>query len=325
MKDNKLNLFRPMILVIAVLFHHPGLAKEEQHAAIEEHMVLIPAGEFIMGSNKVETAKKLERFDSAKPWYLDEHPEQKINLPAYYIDKYEVTNKRYREYVKKAKYSPPTHWIESGYILSMNSMKINQVVELDVVKLRSLATKVFKLDIDARQMSKEQLLKAIQDRLSYIDTLPVIYVNWYDANAFCKHTGGRLPTEREWEKAARGNNGNEFSWGNEWKAGMSNTGDEEWEDGIAPVGSYKNDASSFNVVDLAGNVSEWVDDWYQGYPGSDYNSKDFGKNYKVLRGAAWGREGHYAISLFQRGAYRFDLTPQSTLADLGFRCAKNAS
>lgn len=322
MKDNKLNLFRFMILVIAVLFHHPGLAIEEQHTVIEERMVLIPAGEFIMGSNKVETAKKLEGFGSAKPWYLDEHPEQKINLPAYYIDKYEVTNKRYREYVKRAKYSPPTHWIESGYILSM---KINRVVELDVEKLRSLVTKVFKLDIDTREMSKKQLLKAIQDRLSYIDTLPVIYVNWYDANAFCKYTGGRLPTEREWEKAARGKKGNEFSWGNEWKAGMSNTGDEEWEDGTAPVGSYKSDASSFNVVDLAGNVSEWVDDWYQGYPGTDYKSKDFGKSYKVLRGAAWGREGHYAISLFQRGAYRFDLTPQSTHADLGFRCAKDAS
>ncbi|NOX42402.1 MAG: formylglycine-generating enzyme family protein [Gammaproteobacteria bacterium] len=323
MMKHELNTVRLVSLLIIILFHYQAVAKDGPPVTAKEGMVLIPSGEFIMGSNKVddETNKSLG-VGNAKPWYVDEHPERKINLPAYYIDKYEVTNKQYKEYVKKAEYSPPTHWIESGYILSM---KISRVLELDAEKLRTLVIKVFKLDIDTRKMSKEQLIKAIQDRLSYMDTLPVIYVNWYDANGFCKYTGGRLPTEQEWEKAARGSNGNEFVWGNEWKVSMSNTGDEEWGDGIAPVGSYKTDISSYKVADLAGNVSEWVDDWYQSYPGSDYKSNDFGKNYKVLRGAAWGREGHYAISLFQRGAYRFDLTPQSVHADLGFRCAKDAS
>ena len=92
---------------------------------------------------------------------------------------------------------------------------------------------------------------------------------------------------------------------------------------MAPVGSYPSDKSPFEVYDLAGNVSEWVEDWYKPYPGSDYKSDDFGTKYKVIRGAAWGREGHYAIKLFQRGAYRFNLSPDSTLADLGFRCAKD--
>jgi len=322
MMNNKFNTARLIVLLMMVLFHYQVLAEETKSVKVKASMVLIPAGESIVGSNKVDDTKKSEGFGNAKPWYLDEHPEHKIKLKAYYIDKYEVTNKQYREFVRKAEYSPPTHWIESGYILSM---KLDRVRELEVEQLRKLIVKVFKLDIDTRKMKKDPLIKAIQERLSYIDTLPVIYVNWYDANAFCKHTGGRLPSEQEWEKAARGSHGKEFTWGNEWKAGMSNSGDEDWEDGVAPVGSYKTDTSDFQVADLAGNVSEWVDDWYQSYPGSDYKSDNFGEHFKVLRGAAWGREGHYAISLFQRGAYRFNLEPQSTHADLGFRCAKSAS
>ena len=313
-------MFKLFILIIVLLLSMQAVAKD--NADEKKGMVLVPAGEFIMGSNKVDEKKKSTGFGNVKPWYVDEHPKHTVILAAYYIDQYEVTNKQYREYVKKAEYKPPTQWIESGYILGM---KMNMVTELDVQRLRKLVTKVFKLDIDTREMNKQQLLDAIKARLAYMDTLPVTYVNWYDANAFCKFTGGRLPTEQEWEKAARGSAGNEFTWGNTWKAGMSNTGEEEWEDGVAPDGSYKTDISAFKVIDMAGNVSEWVDNWYQSYPGSDYQSEDFGKLYKVVRGAAWGREGHYAISLFQRGAYRFNLEPQSTHADLGFRCAKDAS
>jgi len=313
-------MFNFVLLIIVLLFSLQAFAID--NTVEKRGMVLVPAGEFIMGSIKVDETKKSEGFGNVKSWYVDEHPQHKVTLAAYYIDQYEVTNKQYKEYVRKAEYSPPTHWVESGYILGM---KMNMVTELDVEKLRKLVAKVFKLDIDAREMNKKQLLGAIKQRLAYMDTLPVTYVNWYDANAFCKFTGGRLPTEQEWEKAARGSAGNEFPWGNTWKAGMSNSGEEEWEDGVAPVGSYKSDISAFKVIDLAGNVSEWVDDWYQSYPGSDYKSGDFGKLYKVIRGAAWGREGHYAISLFQRGAYRFNLEPQSTHAGLGFRCAKGAS
>lgn len=283
-------------------------------------MILIPAGDFVMGSNKVDKKKLSAEFGNIKPWYLDEHPEHKERLPAIYIDKYEVTNAQYKEFVAKAMHSPPTNWIENGYIVSM---KMEKVYALDEEQLRKLVVKVFHLDVDTRKLSKEQLIDEIKKRFAYVDTLPVTYVSWYDADAYCHWAGKRLPSEKEWEKAARGNKGNEFPWGNAWKAGLSNTGDESWDDGVAPVGSYKSDDSPYGVYDLAGNVSEWVQDWYQPYPSSDYKSKDFGETYKVIRGAAWGREGHYAITLFQRGAYRFYLSPQSVLADLGFRCAKD--
>ena len=283
-------------------------------------MVRVPAGEFIMGSNNIGEAQVGKEFGNAKPWYLDEHPQRKVKMRAYAIDQFEVTNGQYREFVHKAQRSPPTLWVDNGYILSL---KMEKVQPLDVEQLRKLVTKVFHLDMDTTKMDKEQLLKAVKDRLALMDTLPVTFVSWFDADAFCRWADKRLPTETEWEKAARGTQGNEFPWGSEWAAGKSNSGDESWDDGVAPVGSYKSDKSPFDVYDLAGNVSEWVEDWYQPYPGSDYRSDDFGTKYKVIRGAAWGREGHYAIKLFQRGAYRFNLSPDSTLADLGFRCGKD--
>ena len=283
-------------------------------------MVKVPAGEFIMGSNNTGEAQAGKEFGNAKPWYLDEHPQRKVKTPAYFLDQFEVTNGQYREFVHKAQHAPPTLWVDNGYILSL---KMEKLAPLDVEQLRRLVTKVFHLDVDTTKMDKEQLLKAVKDRLVVMDKLPVTYVSWFDADAFCRWADKRLPTEMEWEKAARGPQGNEFPWGAEWAAGKSNSGDESWDDGVAPVGSYPSDKSPFNVYDLAGNVSEWVDDWYKSYPGSDYKSDDFGTKYKVIRGAAWGREGHYAIKLFQRGAYRFNLSPDSTLADLGFRCAKS--
>jgi formylglycine-generating enzyme required for sulfatase activity len=276
-------------------------------------MVLIHSGKFVMGSDKVDKKQASIEFGNIKPWYMDEHPKHKEVLPGYYIDKYEVTNAQYREFVHKAEHAPPSNWIENGYILSM---KMEKVDELNVDRLRKLVVKVFHLDVDTRKMSKQQLLDAIKKRFAYLNTLPVTYVSWYDADAFCKWAGKRLPTEKEWEKADRGTKGREFPWGDKWAAGMSNAGEESWDDGVAPVGSYTSDKSPFEVYDLAGNVSEWVEDWYLPYAKTDYKSDDFGEKFKVIRGAGWGREGHYAISLFQRGAYRFYLAPASMHADL---------
>lgn len=287
---------------------------------VEPGMVLIPAGEFVMGSDKKEDAQTRKEFGNIKPWYLDEHPEHKVILPAFEIDQFETTNTQYREFVTKNQHAPPTAWVDSGYILSL---KMDKVTALDVEQLRKVATKVFHLDIDTRKLDKEQLLKAVRERLAAMDKLPVTFVNWFEAEAYCKWAGKRLPSETEWEKAARGTQGSEFPWGKEWAAGKANTGDESWDDGVAPVGSYKTDKSPFEVYDLAGNVSEWVADSYTAYPGSDYKSDDFGPANKVYRGAAWGREGHYAIHLFQRGAYRGRLSPDSALADVGFRCARD--
>jgi formylglycine-generating enzyme required for sulfatase activity len=285
-----------------------------------EEWVLIPAGPFLMGSDRVPTKDETTGVGTIKPWYLDEHPAHKVNLPAYYIDRYEITNAEYRKFVAATGHTPPIAWGQNGYLLSL---RLEELPQLDIDRLRRLGVKTFHLDMDTRTMDKKALLDAIGERLRYLGREPVIDVNWHDADAYCGWAGERLPSEAEWEKAARGADGSEFPWGAKWAPGKSNTGDELWDDGVAPVGSYPTDKSPYGVYDMAGNVSEWVEDWYQSYPKATYTSDAFGEKYKVLRGAAWGGEGHYAMHQFQRGAYRFYLDPEATMEDVGFRCVKN--
>lgn len=281
-------------------------------------MVLIPAGKFIMGSDKGDVEHMGGEYGNVKPLYLDEHPQHTVELPSFYIDRYEVTNGQYVQYVLATGATPPVHWAENGYLLSLRKAQIEQ---LPIDKLRKLATKAFHLDIDTRTMTKEALVLAINEHLAYIDRLPANYVTWGDADQFCRWAGKRLPSEAEWEKTARGPNGHEFPWGDTWKAGMSDTESEQWDQGVAPVGSYETDKSEYGVYDLTGNVSEWVADWYQAYPGSDYKSNDFGEKFKVVKGAGWGGNGHYTLHLFERSAYRGDFPPEGNYADVGFRCA----
>lgn len=297
-----------------------GAAAEK--AAAPGDMALVPAGAFTMGSDRVPNPDEAAGVGTNKPWYLDEHPAHQKQLPAYFIDRHEVTNAQYQQFLAATGHTPPIAWASSGYVLNARKQELAQ---LDLERLRRLAERGFRLDVDTRTMSKQQLLEAIERRLQQMDKLPVNNVSWHDADAYCRWAGKRLPSEAEWEKAARGPNGNEFPWGNQWASGKANAGEEAWDDGVAPVGSYPSDQSPYGVYDMAGNVSEWVQDWYHPYPGSDYESSDFGEKYKVLRGAAWGREGHYAMHQFQRGAYRFYLNPEMVLDDVGFRCVKGAA
>ncbi len=282
-------------------------------------MVLIPAGEFLMGSNKVDTEQLGKRYGSSKPFYVDEHPQHKVNLPAYKIDKYEVSNVRYREFVRKTNYWFPPSWKDNGYLLSPQVLDV-----ADLPTLRKVASDTFKLDMDTRKMSRAALMKAIEAKKAKLDPLPVTDVTWFNAHDFCAWVGKRLPTEAEWEKAARGTDGREFPWGNKWDNHRLNAGEvDNWPFGVAPVGSYPQGASPYGVLDMAGNVMEWVKDWYEPYPGNSYTDKSFGKKYKVVRGGGWGGLGHYALSQFYRTAYRLYMQPGSKFIDIGFRCAKD--
>ncbi len=229
----------------------------QKPAIVPGEMVLIPAGEFIFGEN-----------DKAKPSY----PQQKTSLPAFWIDKYEVTNSEFLDFC-----------IKTGY--------------------QGEGAKEGK---DWRQFFTPDKAK-----------FPVVYITWDDAGAYCKSLGKRLPTELEWEKAARGTDGRRYPWGDKWETNRSNT----YESGLhapAAIGEY-DDVSPYGVHDMLGNVQEWTSDWLMAYKGNNTPSENFGKRYKVLRGASSRIYGSRAF-LSDRSAY----LPKS-LYDFGCRCAKDAT
>ena len=287
-------------------------------------MVLVPAGPFLMGSDRVDRAGRAREYGSRKPWYLDEHPARRVELPAFWIDRTEVTNAQYRRFVREANYWVPPAWEANGYLLTREVLE-----HASVETLRRLAAERFRVDADTRTLGKEALLDLIAREQARLDDLPVTGVTWFNARDYCRWAGKRLPTEAEWEKAARGTDGREFPWGGTWDPTRLNASGVDprgrpWPFGLAPVGSYPQGASPYGVLDMAGNVMEWVADWYGPYPGADWRSPDYGERYKVVRGGGWSGFGHYALSHFYRAAYRFYLPPDRAYRDTGFRCARDA-
>jgi formylglycine-generating enzyme required for sulfatase activity len=162
---------------------------------------------------------------------------------------------------------------------------------------------------------------------------PVIYVDWEKANAYCTWRGGYLPKEEQWEKAARGTNGNIYPWGNEFLGSLVNfcdincdlsTANHETDDGYkdtAPVNAYSQGVSWYGVFNMSGNVYEWVADLYEAYPGGDPNASPyFGQGYRVLRGGSWAS----SIDLL-RTSNRDPSPPRYANYDTGFRCASDAT
>jgi formylglycine-generating enzyme required for sulfatase activity len=289
-------------------------------AADDGDMVLVPEGEFTMGSDKVDSEGLQQQYGFESPLYVNEHPQRRLRLPAFKIDTYEVTNGQYKAFLLKARDRGhvPEAWRFNGYGLARS-----QADAMDVEMLRNIALNHFKLDMDTRAMDKAALIEAMFRQQQAMDKLAVTGVTWQDADAYCRWRGKRLPSEAEWEKSARGPDGLEYPWGNRWDPDVTNTGENaDTEEGIAPVGSFPGNKSPYGAYDLAGNAWEWVADWYDAYPGSKEKDDKYGRKFKVIRGGGGGI-GHYALSYFFRGAARQYATPDMTAEDVGFRCAKD--
>ena len=247
-------------------------------------MVLIPSGEFTMGTDAVDSKNHALGVGLTKPWFADESPERRVNIRDFYIDIYEVTNRQYYIFCQATDHKPPRYWGSQKYPEGEGD-------------------------------------------------LPVTHVSFFDAAAYAIWVGKRLPTETEWEKAARGPIGNIFPWGNNFNwdaANISHSSQKKIKHELKPVGSFPQGVSPYGVHDMIGNVWEWVWDYYLPYPNSEYESKDFGKKYVVVRGLSYLGVGHFpkksykkVVALKARASYREKLNPFSRKKDVGFRCAKD--
>jgi formylglycine-generating enzyme required for sulfatase activity/regulator of sirC expression with transglutaminase-like and TPR domain len=242
----------------------------------EDNMALVPAGFFIMGSNKT--------LD-------DEAPEHRVYLDGFWMDKYEVSAGEFAEFLNA----------------------------VDNVKGYYLDNKFGTLFYDGRFHPRPGL-----------ENHPINNVNWFAADAYCKWKEKRLPTEAEWEKAARGASAQIYPWGDSAPSEIRARYFQAWTEErkhkvMVPVQALIEGQSPYGLHNMAGNVKEWVDDWYDREyykEQSEYaNPKGpIGGEFKGVRGGSWRDLTGFIYSSFRNNG-----NPQSRLDDYGFRCAKNAA
>lgn len=284
-------------------------------------MVLIPAGTFMMGSTKDEVDRairdcvKEEEKDqpTCEGWHKPELPQHRVRMDTFYLDRYEVTNRIFQQFVQQTSYRTTAENEGSAWVF---------VEGKGWQELKGATW---------RQPEGGQTVFA-SDRNEH----PVVAVSWEDADAFCRWAGKRLPTEAEWEYAARAGTTTRYWWGNgnPGSRQVENIADESaknllksimtgYDDGsirTAPVGSYE--ANPWGLHDMSGNVAEWTADWF----GSTYYENSPERNpkgpssskYRVLRGGSWSLE-----PVTVRTVNRKWLTPMDRDGRLGFRCAQD--
>jgi formylglycine-generating enzyme required for sulfatase activity len=295
------------------------VTRSDEKQKLSEDMVLIPEGPFLMGNTEEDINKLLELDRNVEASRFDvEIPQREVYMSAYLIDKYPVTNAEYRKFIESGGYKQRDFWSDAGW---------------DYV-------------LQAKPLDSDGVHNALDGE----DDCPVVNVSWYEAEAFAKYAGKRLPTEAEWEKAARGTDGRIYPWGNEFDNAKLNCAESKIEK-PTPVTKFPDGISDYGCFDMAGNVWEWTADWfdsqyYRSAPDRDpqgpVKAEDkpfFGRpedvgtsiyelepaeagdstlsDCKVLRGGSWNGGGVIHI----RCANRDYDEPDYKNDTIGFRCA----
>jgi formylglycine-generating enzyme required for sulfatase activity len=256
-------------------------------------MSLIPAGSFLMGSND----------DDIK----DIAPSHELYIDAFYMDVYEVTNEQFASFLNDSRPQEGVKFKRWDWVVIRNDLETEE-------RFTWWPTEI--IYEDGKYVAFEGFKKN-----------PVVTASWYAAEAYCRWAEKRLPTEAEWEKAARGGlKKKRFPWGNEIPTGGV-VFDKVWRDNMVPaptgkVGNYY--SNGYGLFDMAGNVWEWVSDWYD----PDYYGKSPDNNpkgpksgeLKVLKGGAW-----HNMAMALRVAIRNAEYPLENGDAVGFRCAKDAT
>jgi formylglycine-generating enzyme required for sulfatase activity len=241
----------------------------------------VPAGSFLLGSSDQD-----EQADA------DEKPQRTVDLPGFRIARYPVTNAQWQMFMDAGGYRERRWWSEAGW--------------------------------QAKEERGWTEPRYRDDPRFNGNNQPVVGITWYEANTFCRWLSDalgyevRLPSEAEWEQAARGSDGRIYPWGNDWDANRANTA----EGGIrmtTPVGCYPDGAGPSGALDMSGNVFEWTaTPWTGNYEQSDSTARETedGEAF-VRRGGAWSYHQWSA-----RCAYRYASRPSNRIYDLGLRvCA----
>jgi len=273
------------------------MAQAEEELTVPTDMAYIGSGASVMGLDKEIPEKPAnapaayhDRNRTPVGTFTDESPAHMVFLDPYLIDKFEVSNKDYGEFIRSTGHPAPAYW---------DDPRLNR------------------------------------------PTQPVVGISWHDAQAYCEYRGKRLPTEAEWEKAARGPHGNIYPWGNAFDPARANFG--MTQEATLPVDSYPDGVSYYGLHNMAGNVFEWVSDWYDprfygrlepmvnptgpakpvwiGGTGTYVDLLTLGEK-RVIRGGSW-----IAPETTLRSTHRFWNHPNNNSygVGLGFRCARTAA
>ncbi|WP_224240570.1 ergothioneine biosynthesis protein EgtB [Hyalangium gracile] len=273
--------------------YRPAARESPRPGAVPQHEVFIPGGPVRLGSDG--------------PWaYDNERPAHTVDVPAFLLDAHPVTNGDYLVFVESGGYEDPRWWHPKGW---------------DFIQSERLSHPLFWLPQGQHVW--------LRRRFGWIEPLPkdepVQHVCWYEADAYARWAGKRLPTEAEWEKAAQGSDGTprEHPWGGARPTPLhANLGGDTW--GPASVGAFARGRSADGVWGLLGDVWEWTASDFSGYAGfrafpyREYSEVFFGADYKVLRGGAWA-----SAPVAVRNSFRNWDFPIRRQIFAGFRCARS--